>query len=131
MTSLRVPFNITGGSVADTVDVVKIIEQKIVNTLVTGKYERVMLPEFGAGVQQVLFDDIDELVEVDFKTDASSELTERVSGITIVNILLRQSEGSTATITVYYRTPLSEVRVAVFKVPVGILTEESAIYASV
>lgn len=125
MRSLAVPFNIVGGSVADTTDFDLIIEQKIINVLVTGKFERTMLPDYGGDVQALLFDAIDELVEVDFKTDAEQELTSNVSGISIIDISVEETNQSEARITVYYRTPLSPARSTVFTLPLGILTEES------
>lgn len=125
MRSIAVPFNIVGGSIADTTDFDTIIEQKIINVLVTGKFERTMIPEYGGDVQALLFDVIDELVEVDFKTDASQELATYVSGVQIIDLRVERTATSEATITVYYRTPLSPARSTVFTLPLGILTEES------
>lgn len=125
MKGLQIPFNVVGGRISATTDENLLIEQKIINVLVTAKFERPMLPEYGAGIQSLLFDTIDELVEVDFKTDASSELTDRVSGIKIIDLRVEQSGSSEATITVYYRTPLSPARSTSFTIPLGILTEES------
>lgn len=125
MKSLAVPFNIVGGSVSDTTDLDLVIEQKIINVLVTSKFERVMLPDYGGDVQALLFDTIDELVEVDFKTDAEQELSSNVTGIQIIDIKVEPTLNSEATITVYYRTPLSPARSTVFTLPLGILTEES------
>lgn len=125
MKGLQIPFNVVGGKIADTTDENRLIEQKIINVLVTGKFERPMLPEYGAGVQSLLFDTLDELVEVDFKTDASSELADRVSGISLIDLRIEQTGSSEATVTVYYRTPLSPARSTTFTLPLGILTEES------
>lgn len=125
MKGLQIPFNVVGGKIADTNDESRLIEQKIINVLVTGKFERPMLPEYGAGIQSLLFDTLDELVEVDFKTDASSELADRVSGISLIDLRIEQTGSSEATVTVYYRTPLSPARSTTFTLPLGILTEES------
>lgn len=84
-----------------------------------------MLPDYGAGVQALLFDAIDELVEVDFKTDAVNEILSRVSGITVLDVKVVQSAESEATITVYYRTPLSSIQSTSFSVSASSLTEES------
>ena len=124
--SLRVPFQVSGGKILSTTDMTQINEQKIVNVLVTSKLERQMLPEYGAGVQALLFDSIDELTEVDFKTDAVAEVLARVSGVTVLDVKVKQTEESEATITVYYRTPLSNVQSTTFNVVVpSALTEES------
>lgn len=128
MKSMTAPFQIINGKIADTSDFVKMMEQKIINVLVTNKFERGMIPDFGAGVQQLLFDSIDELVEVDFKTDAAQELVGRVSGLNIVDIHIEQTDESIADITVAYRTLLSGVRTTSFSVAIpGLLNEETPI----
>ena len=124
--SLKVPFQIAGGKVCTTSDHTAINEQKIINVLVTGKFERPMIPDYGAGVQSLLFDAIDELVEVDFKTDAVQEVLARVSGLNILDVTVKQTDESEATITVYYRTPMSSVQSTSFNVAIpATLTEES------
>lgn len=128
MKSFMVPFQVVGGKIASTTDPVRIIEQKIIDVLTTSKLGRLMLPDYGAGVQQLLFGNIDDLVEVDFKTDAASELASRISGLGLVDISIRQSDESTASITVFYRTTLSGVRSVTFSVALpGTLDEESQI----
>src|SRR5687767_15822508 len=110
MTSLQVPFNISNGRVLETSDSQRIQEQKIANVLVTGKLERHMIPDYGAGVASLLFDVIDELVEVDFKEDARAEVLARVSGVTIVDIKAEQYGESQVNLTVFYRMPLSPIQ---------------------
>lgn len=127
MKSIATPFNVVGGSIGSTTDLTKIIEQKIVDVLVTGKMERPTIPGYGAGVQQLVFDNIDALEVADFRTDAGLELSRRVTGLNITEISLTQDEESTATVTVQYRTTLSSVRSLTFQVAPGILTEESPI----
>ena len=122
---MRIPFRIEGGRVATTTNMTVINDQKIINVLTTAKLERHMIPDYGAGVQALLFESIDELVEVDFKTDAVSEILSRVSGITVLDVKVVQSDESEATITVYYRTPLSAVQSTTFSVVVSSLDEES------
>jgi phage baseplate assembly protein W len=126
--SMVSPFRIVGGSVASTTDPVRIIEQKIVNVLVTMPLERLAFPTYGSGVQQLLFDDIDELVEADFKLDASQDLTSSINNITVLDIVVEQTEESRVEITVVYRTPLSTIRTTTFQVAIpGFLTEETEI----
>ncbi len=123
--TLRVPFRVDGGRIGTTSTNTTINDQKIINVLVTSRLERHMLPDYGAGVQALLFDAIDELVEVDFKTDAVNEILSRVSGITVLDVKVVQSAESEATITVYYRTPLSSIQSTSFSVSASSLTEES------
>lgn len=125
MKSLIVPFQVNGGHVADTSDVGQIIRQKIINVLTTGKLERVGLPHYGAGVQQLLFEAIDSLVEADFKIDAASELGDNITGLNLVDLRITQTAESRADITVLFRTPLSNVRSMTFSVRLSDLDEES------
>ena len=122
---LKVPFNVNGGSVSSVRELDTIVEQKIINVLVTGKFERPMDPEYGAGVQSLLFDTIDELVQADFDIDARDELASNITGLRVLDIRVRQSADSEAEITVYYSTPLSPAKRTVFTVPISLLTEES------
>lgn len=127
MKSFVTPFNVSGGRIAVTSDPARIMEQKVIDVLVTGKMERPTLPAYGAGVQQLLFDSIDELVEADFKTDAGLELARRITGLDVVDLRVTQDDFSTATITVVYRTTLSAVRTLTFQITSGLLTEETPI----
>jgi phage baseplate assembly protein W len=124
---MHIPFNVTGGRVATTTTPRQIIEQKIVNVLTTGKLERVSLPLYGVGLQSILFGSMDDLVAVDFKTDAATELTSNVTGITILDITVRATTESEAEVTVYYRTPLSSTQSTTFYVVVPDLLDEESI----
>lgn len=124
--TLTSPFSVVGGSIAYTSDPIKQTEQKILNVLVTGKYERAGRAEYGAGVQQLLFEDIADLEMTDWKIDASAEISASVSGVQIIDMRVSVTDDTTATITVYYRTPLSSPRATVFTLPINsVLTEES------
>lgn len=126
MKSIAVPFRFSGGRVAITRNYDKIVRQKIVDVLTTSPPERMGLPNYGASLYELLFEPIDELVESDFKTDAIIELQDRVSGVTIHDLYIRQNEfyESTAEITVYYSLPLSPAQTLTFTVT-SQLTEES------
>jgi phage baseplate assembly protein W len=124
MKAFRVPFSLSGGSIAETTDYQRQVEQKIIDVLVTGRFERVMLPSYGAAVQQLLFDSIDELVEVDFRVDAANEVLARVSNVNIVDIQVKPEDESQANVVVYYRTPLSGTQSVTFSVTTA-LTEET------
>ncbi len=120
------PFQLVGGSVAYTTDIVRQTEQKILNVLVTGKTERAGRAQYGAGVQQLLFENVADLEFTDWKIDAAEELSKNVSGVSIIDIRVEVTDDTTATVTVYYRTPLSSPRAAVYTLPINsVLTEES------
>lgn len=127
MKSLSVPFNLTGGRIATTTDYARIVEQKIMDVLVTGKLERPTMPLYGAGLQALLFENIDELVESDIKTDASLDLLESVSGVSILDMSIRKHpyEDSTSVVKVAYRIGSSAPQVLTFTVSTDILTEET------
>ena len=111
-----------------TSDPNKIVDQKVIDVLVTGKMERSTLPDYGAGAQQLLFESIDELVMQDFKTDAGMELTSRVSGLGLVDLKITQDlQDTTANVWVAIRTPMSTIRTVTFQMSAGALTEESDI----
>jgi phage baseplate assembly protein W len=124
--SISAPFRLIGGSVADTDDLNRRIKDKLINVLVTGNYERAGLAQYGAGLQQLLFDNIDELVLTDWKIDASAAIGEYVSGVQIIDIRVESTDTTEATVTVYYRTPLSSAESLSFNLPINeVLTEES------
>ena len=125
-TTLLSPFTVIGGRIAITTDLTVQIEQKILNVLTTDRYERVGIPEYGAGVNQLLFEPIDALVSADYRTDAMQELADRISGIIVVDIALTSVNDSEADITVFYKLPLAAVRQTTFRIALpGSLSEES------
>jgi phage baseplate assembly protein W len=126
MKNIAVPFRFTGGRVAATTNTDIIARQKIVDALTTAPPERFGLPNYGANLYSLLFEPIDELVESDFKIDAIMEVHDRVSGVTIHDIRIKQNEidNSTADIYVYYSLPLSPAQSFTFTVS-NTLTEES------
>lgn len=128
-TSLSIPFNVTGGRIGATTSNKQIVEQKIINVLTTGKLERIMRPLYGAGVQALLFGNIDDLVAVDFKTDAAQEMADNITGLTLIDVAVESTAvDSEAKLTVYYRTPLSDIQSTSFIVVVpDLLDEESTI----
>lgn len=126
--SLVVPFNVSGGHIGDTQSNTRITEQKIINVLTTGQGERITLPLYGAGIQQLLFEGVDELTEVDFTTDATSELASNVSNLSVIDLRVIAIGPTEAQVTVSYRTPLNVVQQATFTVAIpGQLNEESPI----
>lgn len=126
MRNIAVPFRFDGGRVGTTTNPDTVARQKIIDVLTTSHYERLGLPSYGAGIRGLLFEPIDSLVEADFKIDAINEVHNRVSGVTIHDIRIKQSdiEESTAEIFVYYSLPLSPIQVLSF-ILTETLTEES------
>lgn len=136
MKSIKVPFNFSGGRVVTTESPTVIAEQKIINVLTTNKYERVMQHRYGASINQLLFDEIDELSIADFVVDAKQEATDSISRTSILDIKLTPtnsiaSHGNSETtlgVTVVYRIPLGAPQVVSFRVATpGNLTEDTPI----
>lgn len=127
MYTLSTPFNIASGKVSTVSKTADDIEQKILNVLVTAPLERVGPQGYGLGIQGLLFEPIDELLEADLKTDIVLNLSSQISGVDIVDVTFRQDPltASAVKITVYYKTPLSTVQSATYQINSGILTEET------
>ena len=122
MRSLAIPFQFAspeeGGGVATTRDPHRLIQQRIINVLVTIPYERAMRPEYGANIYSLLFDSIDELAFADWKTDALAIVNQYISGASVIDIEATQGrstgynqygEPTTLYVSVYYRLPPDDV----------------------
>lgn len=136
MASIRVPFQFNAGRVLSTKDPSVIAEQKIIDVLVTNRYERVMNHSYGAGINQLLFEPIDSMSISDFSIDAQQEMVNNISRVYILNISMEDlSYGSPATnpdttlgVTVSYALPLGSPQVLSFKIEsAGIVVEDTPI----
>lgn len=79
------------GSVATTTDNGIIAKQRIADVLATGPYERVNRPDYGAGINDLLFEPLDPLIIADYKIDAIRTINDYVSNAKIRDI--RFEEG--------------------------------------
>lgn len=134
MSTLLVPFQFApNGKAAVTDDVRQIAEQQIVDILVTNLSERVMRPEYGAGIVGHLFDPINELA----LADAAMEALTRMNSLNVAvvdNVQVQSAGGSTLTtagstveVLVTYRLPAQPT---VFTLRAAIptyLTQETAL----
>jgi phage baseplate assembly protein W len=128
VSAFSLPFRFENGRVAATTDPVRIVNQKIVDVLVTGNLERVGIPSYGAGVYNYVFENFDELIEADIKIDLVREVQTRVSGASVIDVSILQEAPSEYVITVYYRTPVSGIETLVFNLNrPDLLTEESSL----
>lgn len=127
MKTISTPFNLTGGRIATTTSRSRAAEQKIIDVLVTGKLERPTIPLYGSGIQQLLFENIDELVEADIKTDIGLDMLSSVSGVTILDIKIRQdaTDPTVAVVKVLYQISLGTPQTLTFQISTEVLTEES------
>lgn len=123
MRSIALPFRIINGRVATLTDQFDIIEQKILDVLLTNNRERVMNPRYGSSVYSLLYEIIDDNVIADFKTEAMMDLRESVDGVDIVDIKFRPSNlygdseyNTTLEVSVFYRIPPALTRTLTFSV---------------
>jgi len=125
-TTILTPFSVTGGHIGQTTDLVTQAEQKMLNVLTTDRYERIGIPSYGAGINQLLFGPIDDLISADFRMEAMTELSDRISGIIFMDVKVVGVNDSEADITVYYKFPLAPARQTTFRVALpGDLSEET------
>lgn len=128
MKSFVTPFQVVGGRIAVTTDPIRMLDQKITDVLVTNSFERPTMPDYGAGSQRLVFEQLDELVIADYKIDAGLEVSRRVSGVDLVDLHVLQDDAEgTAVIDVIYKSALSTVRSVTIQVAAGLLTEETPI----
>lgn len=136
MTSIRIPFNYSGGKTKSTNSVKTIAEQKIIDVLVTNKLERVMRPRYGSSIGRLLFEPMDELYIADVLTDAKQDVAGSVSRITILDMRVSEPDeissygnsDSTLGITVIYKLPLGSPQVVNFNIAIpSNMTEDSLI----
>lgn len=105
-----------------------LVKQKIVDVLVTRSFERPTIPEYGAGLYDFVFDNLDDLIIADFRMDASRELQSRVSGVSIVDIGIEPREPGEYAVTVFYQRAMAGVsKVTVTLDFPELLNEESII----
>lgn len=136
MKAIKIPFQFSGGKTATTSSMAVATEQKIVNVLVTQKYERVMRHKYGFGIQSLLFDVIDEIALTDHVVEAKADIQAAVSDVTILDVKLAPTNSiaafgspeTTIGITVVYKLPLGSPQLVKFDVvsPTN-LTEDSFI----
>lgn len=147
MKSISIPFRfesapgipatgITRGTLAETEDNATIAQQRIADVLATRKYERVMRPEYGAGISDLLFEPMDPLIFADYRTDALLDLNQNVSNARIRDIQVKSPDfmeyngdgESTLSVRVVY--DVADKGTTVFRFTVDstkILTEETPI----
>jgi len=124
-TSLKTPFRIDNGRVGVTRDQTTAIKQKIVDVLVTDRYERAMRPEYGGGINSAVFENIDSLEATDYKLDLATSISQAVTGVTVTSIDWT-IDGAYATINVSYKLPLSTDQQFTFRLAIpGEVTEET------
>ena len=115
MKSIVVQFSFTSdtGAVSTTSFLNTIIEQQILDILITNPGERVMNARYGAGLNSLLFEEMDPLVFAEYRVDAMQELNEFLTVGKVVDMNITMPDNnfsfdeteSTITVSVRYSVP--------------------------
>ena len=135
MAVIKTPFSVAAsGKIAVEKLTDKTIVQKIQDYVMTRQFERPMSPLYGAKTHYLLFENFDDLIFQEYKTETIRELNKNISGAEIVGMAIKPSKAlslfgddeSTMNIEVQYRLPLSGIRTAEFELVAPLnLTEDS------
>ena len=124
MKSISIPFSFTSdtGAVSTVSDVDAVMKQNIIDILTTFPGERVMTPNYGAGIRSLLFEQPDPLVFAEYRMDAINDLNSSVpfGKVTDVQIgipydsLSSFETDSTISVSVKYVIPPYDTSVVTF-----------------
>lgn len=128
MKTLLVPFAISpNGGLATTESTVRIIEQQIIDILVTAHYERPMNPDYGAGVPEFIFVPIRSQITGIRAHEIKEHLASIVSLADIVSVTLTESPTNPTQLSLdvkYTVRPSTQV-FSVTTTVTGIVTDET------
>jgi hypothetical protein len=124
MKSISIPFSFTSdtGAVSTVSDVDAVMKQNIIDILTTFPGERVMTPNYGAGIRSLLFEQPDPLVFAEYRMDAINDLNSSLpfGKVTDVQIgipydsLSSFETDSTISVSVKYVIPPYDTSVVTF-----------------
>lgn len=126
MKSISVPFRFTSdtGGVATTTEINKVLEQHIIDILTTSTGERVMNPNYGGNLRNLLFEEPDPLILSEYRMDAISELNSQLPFGKVVDMQLTVPQedfsgsgaDTTIRVSVKYAVPPYEASVVTFNI---------------
>ena len=110
MKSINIPFSFKDGGVSESSDVDTSTKNKIIDVLVTNKFERAINAGYGVGISSLLYESVDTLIFDDFKSEALVKINETLDSGTVLDIIISQedliqtafTEDSTILVTVVY-----------------------------
>lgn len=124
MKVIKIPFSFSNGGVSEEFDIIKVVEQKIIDVLITRPGDRAINSGYGLGIQSLLYEMINPLIFDDFKNEAIVAINDELESGTVVDISIAYPdspemsfvEDSAITINVAYRLPIYGNRVLSFNV---------------
>lgn len=128
MKTLTVPFQIDSrGGIATTSSTQRIVEQQIVDILMTSRFERIMNPDYGAALMEFIFTPIrDQLLGV--KADEVQQLLNslvQLATIRVVRLIPQEAAESTLLLTVLYSIDPSPTVFELTRTVTGLVTDET------
>jgi hypothetical protein len=121
---IKIPFSFTDGGVAETTDILKATEQKIIDNLTTRTGERAINTNYGLGIQNLLYEMVNPLVFDDFKTDAIIRLNNELDSGKVLDMSISYPnspemafvEDSVISVNIVYSMPMNGTRTLTFNV---------------
>jgi hypothetical protein len=121
---IKIPFSFTDGGVAETTDILKATEQKIIDNLTTRTGERAINTNYGLGIQNLLYEMVNPLVFDDFKTDAITRLNNELESGKVLDMSISYPnspemafvEDSVISVNIVYSMPMNGTRTLTFNV---------------
>ena len=135
MAVLKVPFQIDySGAVSRVTSFETMINQQILDFLVTSPFERTVISNYGAGVAGMLFENEDSLQMAEWRTAVVTSLGQAVLGVRILDLVISTptqtqqdpETGSTIQVSVFYTVPSQGNDIQTFSTLVPrLITEET------
>jgi hypothetical protein len=132
MKVIKTPFSFVGGKTNSTNEVATIINQKIENVLNTVKSSRILNPSYGSSITKLINEYPDELILMDAKVEALSDLGDTISNATMLDMRFDtnslSAEDPTLNVYISYRLPIGTILGGKVKIAIpGIVTEDTIV----
>jgi phage baseplate assembly protein W len=128
MKTLLVPFQIDSrGGLAQTASTQQIVEQQIVDILMTSRFERIMNPDYGAALMEFIFTPVRNVLLRSKAEEVRTLLNALVllASIEVVELEPVPGEESTLSLTVLYRIDPSPTVFTLTRTITGLVTDET------
>jgi hypothetical protein len=126
MKSIAIPFSFTSdtGAISTVSDIDTVMKQNIMDILTTSPGERVMVPNYGANIRSLLFEEADQLIYDEYRMDIINDLNEKLpfGKVTDVQIgvpsdaLYIENNATTVSIAIKYVIPPFDSSIMTFNI---------------